>query len=47
MVGRLVQENRTLRAQNLRLTREAEKLAAGWEQIKRLAKSAPRGRSRR
>jgi len=47
MVGRLVQENRTLRAQNQRLAREADKLAHGWEQIKKLARAAPRGRGRR
>jgi cell division protein FtsB len=47
MVGRLVKENRTLRAQNQRLAREADKLADGWEQIKKLARAAPRGRGRR
>ncbi|HEY8643969.1 MAG TPA: hypothetical protein VIO84_14540 [Candidatus Dormibacteraeota bacterium] len=47
MVGRLVQENRTLRAQNQRLSRQAEKLADGWDQIKKLARSAPKGRTRR
>ena len=47
MVGRLVQENRTLRAQNQRLSRQAEKLADGWDQIKKLARSAPKGHTRR
>jgi hypothetical protein len=46
LVGRLVQENRALRAQNLRLAREADRLAAGWDQIKKLARSAPRGKGR-
>jgi cell division protein FtsB len=47
MVGRLVQENRTLRAQNQRLARQADKMADGWEQIKKLVRSAPKGRARR
>jgi len=47
MIARLVQENRTLRAQNQRLARQADKLADGWDQIKKLARSAPKGRSRR
>jgi hypothetical protein len=46
-VGRLVAESRWLRAQNLKLSREASKLADGWEQIRKLARMAPRGRSRR
>jgi len=47
MIARLVQENRNLRAQNQRLARQADKLADGWDQIKKLARSAPKGRSRR
>lgn len=46
MVGKLVQENRSLRAQNLKLSRQADQLAAGWDQIKKLARSAPRARGR-
>jgi cell division protein FtsB len=47
LVGKLVQENRSLRAQNQRLSRQADRLAAGWDQIKKLARSAPRGKGRR
>lgn len=46
MVGRLVQENRSLRAQNVKLARQADQLAAAWDQIKKLARSAPRVKGR-
>jgi cell division protein FtsB len=46
MVGKLVRENRLLRAQNLRLSRQADQLADGWDQIKKLARSAPRAKGR-
>lgn len=42
LVSRLVAENRALRARNTRLEREVERLSEGWEQIKRLARIAPR-----
>ncbi len=44
LVAKLVSENRALRAQNVRLTKELDRLSAGWEQLKLLAKSAPRSR---
>ena len=46
LVGRLVAENRSLRARNDRLEKEIARLSDGWEQIKRLARGAPRGRRR-
>ena len=42
MVGKLVSQNRALRAENEALKRDVERLSAGWEDIKRLAKLAPR-----
>lgn len=42
MVTALVRENRALKARNQRLTRELERASAGWEQIRRLARTAPR-----
>lgn len=47
LVGRLVAENRLLRAQNKRLTQEVDRLSEGWEQVKKLARQAPRSRRRR
>jgi cell division protein FtsB len=47
LVGKLVAENRSLRAQNKRLTREVDRLSEGWEQVKKLARQAPRSRRRR
>jgi len=47
LVAKLVQENRALKAQNQRLAKRADQLAEGWEQVKKLARSAPRGRGRR
>ena len=42
MVTRLLRENRTLKAENERLSRELESASRGWEEIRRLARSAPR-----
>lgn len=42
LVTKLVRENRTLRARNVKLERELERLSSGWEQIMQLARSAPR-----
>ncbi|HEX6349589.1 MAG TPA: hypothetical protein VF160_09395 [Candidatus Dormibacteraeota bacterium] len=47
LVAKLVRENRSLKAQNQRLAKRADRLADGWEQIKKLARTAPRGRGRR
>lgn len=46
MVARLLQENRLLKAQNKRLADELERISKGWEEVRRLARSAPRGRRR-
>ena len=42
MVGQLVRENRSLRARNARLMKELERVSAGWDEIKKLARQAPR-----
>lgn len=47
VVGRLIKENRALRNQNQRLARELDRVSAGWEEIKKLARSAPRSRRQR
>jgi cell division protein FtsB len=47
MVAQLLRENRALKAENQRLSRELERLSKGWEDIRRLARSAPRSTSRR
>jgi hypothetical protein len=44
LVSRLVRENRALRARNDRLDRELERVSAGWEQLRKLVKLAPRRR---
>lgn len=46
VVTRLVRENRTLKAQNERLEAELDRISKGWEDIRRLARSAPRNRRR-
>jgi cell division protein FtsB len=46
MVSKVLRENRSLRARNVRLERELERLSDGWDQIKKLAQAAPR-RARR
>jgi cell division protein FtsB len=45
-VGRLVKENRTLKAQNKRLEAELDRISKGWDDVRRLARSAPRSRRR-
>ena len=44
LVGRLLREHRVLRAENESLKREVERLSSGWEEIKKLARLAPRKR---
>jgi hypothetical protein len=44
LVGRLLRENRMLRAENAALKQEVERLSHAWEEIQRLAKLAPRKR---
>ena len=47
LVGRLLREHRVLRAENEALRREVERLSSGWEEIKKLARLAPRRRRAR
>ena len=47
LVGRLLRENRSLRTENEALKREVERLSSGWEEIRRLARLAPRKRRAR
>ena len=44
LVTRLVAENRTLKTRNTRLAAELARISKGWEQIRALAKQAPRKR---
>jgi len=44
LVARLLREHRVLRAENESLKREVERLAAGWEEVRKLARLAPRRR---
>ena len=44
LVGRLLRENRLLRAENESLKREVERLSSGWDEVKKLARLAPRRR---
>lgn len=44
LVSELVRENRALKARNDRLTRELERVSAGWEQLRKLVRLAPRRR---
>lgn len=46
LVGKLLAENRALKARNLKLTAEVERVTKGWDQIKKLARLAPRARRR-
>ena len=46
MVVRLLEENRLLKAQNRRLADELERISKGWDEVRRLARSAPRERRR-
>jgi hypothetical protein len=46
LVARLLRENQLLKTQNKRLSGELDRVSKGWEQIKALARQAPR-KSRR
>jgi hypothetical protein len=46
LVSRLLRENRALKAHNTKLSVELERVSKGWEQIKALARKAPRSRRR-
>lgn len=47
MVSQLVRENRALKTRNQRLARELERVSKGWEEIKKITRSAPRTRKSR
>jgi len=47
LVGRLLREHRVLRAENEALRREVERLSLGWDEIRKLARLAPRRRNPR
>jgi hypothetical protein len=47
MVGQLLRENRALRAENVKLSRELERVSQGWEEVRKLARAAPRRRRAR
>lgn len=47
LVSELLVQNRALRAENEALKRDVERLSAGWDEIKRLAKLAPRRKQAR
>jgi hypothetical protein len=44
LVSRLLREHRVLKAENELLRREVERLSAGWEEVRKLARVAPRRR---
>ena len=44
LVGRLLREHRVLRAENESLKREVERLSSGWDEVRKLARLAPRPR---
>jgi hypothetical protein len=44
LVGKLLRENRVLRAENTALKREVERLSLAWDEIRKLARLAPRKR---
>lgn len=46
VVGRLLRENRLLKAQNKRLADELDRVSKGWDEVRRLARAAPRGKRR-
>ena len=47
LVSKLLSQNRALRAENEALKRDVERMSAGWEEIKRVAKLAPRRKKAR
>jgi hypothetical protein len=46
LVTRLLHEHKVLKTQNARLTKEVDRLSAGWDDIKRLARIGPRRRNK-
>jgi cell division protein FtsB len=47
LVSRLLRENRALKARNRQLEKEVERLSQGWDNVRKLARSAPRARRAR
>ena len=46
LVGKLLKENRALKQQNARLAKDLDRVTKGWDELKKIARSAPRRRSR-
>ena len=46
LVGKLLKENRALKQQNARLAKDLDRVTKGGDQLKKIARSAPRRRSR-
>ena len=46
LVNQLLRENRTLKSRNQKLSKEIDRISAGWDAIKKLARSAPRQKRR-
>jgi cell division septum initiation protein DivIVA len=44
MVGKLLKENRALKQRNAKLAKELDRVSAGWDELKKLARAAPRRR---
>ena len=44
LVSKLLSENRALKSRNQRLTKELDRVSKGWEEIKKITRSAPRAR---
>jgi cell division protein FtsB len=44
LVSALLKENRSLKAENKRLAAEVDRLGKGWEELRRLARAAPRAK---
>jgi hypothetical protein len=46
-VAKLLKENRALKLRNVKLSKELDRVSAGWDELKKLARSAPRRRRSR
>ena len=46
LVGKLLKENRALKQQNARLAKDLDRVTKGWDELKKIARSVPRRRSR-
>ena len=47
LVSKLVMENKALKTRNQRLMKELDRVSKGWDEIKKIARSAPRARRSR